>query len=96
MAKRRQCPRCGRWSDPGAKECAYCATRLTRTPWRMTPDKLAHVHALARRKGLITRKGDKELYRLRLRAVGVESAKQLRRAQFYELVKGMQGLPDAF
>lgn len=69
-----------------------CGIDLTvrRRPWRMTIERVKLVHVLARaRKGL-----DAETYRLRLRAIGVESSKQLNRAQFHRFLRGLAELPD--
>ncbi|MDR3389887.1 MAG: hypothetical protein P4L92_22855 [Rudaea sp.] len=83
-----QCPRCRRTSDIG-----YCCgvDLAAMREWRMTPERVRAVHVLARGcKGL-----DEEAYRLRLRAVGVESSKQLSRVQFRQLMNALQRLPDA-
>ena len=57
----------------------------------MTPDKVRMVHVLARaRKGLT-----EDEYRLRLKAVNVDSCKQLDREAFRTLVDGLNRLPDA-
>jgi len=56
----------------------------------MTRERIRHVHALAyARKGL-----DRETYRLRLSAVGVESSIYLGRDQYERLVEGLMRLPD--
>lgn len=83
----RTCPLCE--SQTTALEC--CGLDLTaRRPWRMTRERITRVHAVARgQKGL-----DEETYRLRLRAVGVESSKQLTQAQFRDLMQGLAKLPD--
>lgn len=83
----RTCPLCE--AETTALEC--CGIDLTaRRPWRMTRERIARVHAVARgQKGL-----DEETYRLRLLAVGVESSKQLTRPQFLALMQGLAKLPD--
>jgi hypothetical protein len=73
-----------------AKTCVSCGTGLVKKPFRMTKQKIAFVHALAHQKGL-----DDEMYRLRLKAVGVESCKEMKRKQFDVFVKMMKKLPDA-
>lgn len=85
---RRTCPRCERITAD--RWC--CGLDLAcGTPWRMTRERVRHVHALAyARKGL-----DAETYRLRLRAVGVTSSLELDRGQFERLVRGLLALPDA-
>ena len=87
--KRRQCPRCATWNEGKAKACVQCHTPLVRPRWRMDKQRLRYVHILARRKGL-----DDETYRLRLGAVGVESSKDLKRAQYVAFVDGLKGVPD--
>src|SRR5690349_20452343 len=88
MTTTRRCPRCqcrtaGTWC---------CGLDLTaRKRWTMTRERITHVHALAlARKGL-----DSKTYRLRLRAVGVESSLHLARDQFERLVQGLLALPDS-
>lgn len=84
----RTCPLC---------ECvvrgSYCCGidfTAPRAAWRMTPDRVKHVHAVARsRKGLT-----EEAYRLRLKAVGVTSSVLLDREQFTEFLAGVAKLPD--
>lgn len=85
---RHTCPRCG--AATAQRWC--CGIDLAaRAPWRMTRERIRHVHALAYgRKGL-----DEDTYRLRLRAVGVGSSLELDRAQFERLVQGLLRLPDA-
>lgn len=64
----------------------------------MDSDKIKMIHALARQKGLIHSGAfgvDDELYRLRLRAHGVESCKELKRNTFNAFVKELKALPDA-
>ena len=93
MARRirpRQCNRCGMLNQASARRCTSCGTELVKKPWRMTKDKIALIHALARDKGL-----DEEMYRLRLQAVGVESSKEMKRKHFDDFVKGVKRLPDA-
>lgn len=84
----RQCPMC----ETRTRERWCCGIDLAvhRKPWRMTIERIRLVHVLARsRKGL-----DAETYRLRLRALGVESSKQLNRAQFHRFLRGLSELPD--
>lgn len=83
----RNCPRCG--GRTAAPDC--CGIILTARPrWRMTKSLIQRVHAIARgSKGL-----DEEAYRMRLRAVGVESCKQLTREQYREFMRGLAKLPD--
>lgn len=83
----RVCPRC----ESATQNEWCCGLQLSNAaPWRMTGERVRHVHALAMgRKGL-----DEESYRLRLRAVGVESSKDLSRTQFDRLTQGLLALPD--
>lgn len=61
-----------------------------RAAWRMTPDRVKHVHAVARsRKGLT----DAE-YREELKSVGVTSSVLLNRDQFTELLANLSKLKD--
>ncbi|RCX32108.1 hypothetical protein [Thioalbus denitrificans] len=93
--KPRQCSLCGRFSAPGTKECPYCGTRLVRPRFVMNKSRIAKVHTIAARKGLIDRKtGDDELYRLHLGAVGVSSSKQMKRGHYRAFLERMQKLPD--
>jgi hypothetical protein len=83
----RKCPRCG--GRTAASDC--CGIMLAeRRRWRMTKSLIQRVHAIARgSKGL-----DEEAYRLRLRAVGVESCKQLSREQYHVFMRDLAKLPD--
>lgn len=84
----RQCPRCD--TRTTQRWCCGIDLRARRVRWRMTDERVRLVHIMARaRKGL-----DEETYRLRLRAVGVASSKQLSRAQFRQFVTGLRALPD--
>lgn len=100
MAQRRrprQCPRCGRLNPAKARECASCFTKLVKTPFRMTKERLKYVHMLAREKGLIRQNGgqrDDEYYRLRLQRYGVTSSKDLKRKDYYRFVAELRALPD--
>lgn len=87
--RRKRCFYCGAWADAGQTECAFCLTSLKRRRFAMTKDRLKLVHALARQKGL-----DDETYRLRLGAVGVGSAKELKRDTFQTFMDGLKRLPD--
>lgn len=89
----RQCARCGHVQPSTEKQCTQCGTWLVPKRFRMDRKRVKLVHALARQKGLIGH-GDDELYRLRLHRVGVESSKDLKRAQFDELVRDLKRLPD--
>lgn len=85
----RTCPRCQ--TRTGLPACCGIELTVRRKPWRMTADRVRHVHVLARsRKGL-----SDEDYRLRLGAVGVDSSLKLSRDQFLALVDGLNRLPDA-
>lgn len=83
----RTCPICE--SRTSAEQC--CGIDLaSKRRWKMTPDRIKYVHALAQgRKGL-----SDETYRLRLAAVGVESSLQLNRVQYLSLIQGLAKLPD--
>lgn len=87
--KKRQCPRCGLLRPRKEKQCGSCGTWLVQRRFRMTPGRVKLVHVLARQKGL-----DRELYKLRLQAVGVESCKELKRGTFKQFVDGLKKLPD--
>ena len=93
MARRvrqRQCPRCGTVNEGKAKQCTSCGTWLVKKRFAMNKDRVRLVHTLANRKGL-----DDELYRLNLQAVGVDSCKAMKKAQFEEFLARMARLPDA-
>lgn len=98
MAKRRrlrQCQRCGRMNAPTTArkpQCAYCGATLYRPRFTMTRQRLAAIHTMARKKGLIDEHGDDELYRIRLReAYGISSSKDIRNAeQFYQIMRDMK------
>lgn len=86
----RQCPRCGHHNAATLRECDRCMTSLIVAPWRMTANRVRYVQVLARaQKGL-----SEEFYRLRLGAVGVDSCKKLKRAQYAAFVHGLKRLPD--
>ena len=92
MARRkrpRQCARCGRLNKAAERQCVSCGTWLVKRPWRMTKDRIKLVHALARQKGL-----DEEFYRLRLQRIGVDSCKEMRKADFERFVREVRALPD--
>lgn len=84
------------------QECPVCGAQTTRTwccgldltqrkRWRMTRERIKAVHVLA----LATKGLDDETYRMRLRALGVDTCKDLSRAQFHEFMRGLRALPDA-
>jgi hypothetical protein len=83
----RECPLCG--LPTSARWC--CGLDLSaRRRWVMSYDRIRAVHVLALSiKGL-----DEETYRLRLSAVGVDTCKDLSRAQFAEFMRGLRALPD--
>lgn len=84
----RVCPVC----DRSTLHAWCCGIDLTsRRPWRMTTALVRSVHVLA----LSTKGLDEETYRLRLRAVGVTTSKDLSREQFNALMRGLRALPDA-
>ena len=64
------------------------------TPWRMTRQRLAAVHAKARQKGLIDRHGDREMYEIVLHDIGVDSSKQFTREQYRQFMKHINTLPS--
>ena len=90
----RQCARCGQMNEGREERCTACGTGLIRHRWTMTRARVAKVHALATRKGLIVG-GDRELYDLRLQRAGVESCKGLKKEAYYRFIGELERLPDA-
>lgn len=70
--------------------CPFCTGPLIINRWRMTKARIALVHALARDKGL-----DRELYKLRLKAIGVDNCKELSADGFNQFISGLRRLPNA-
>lgn len=69
--------------------CGIILSRPRR--WHMTPDLIRMVHIVA-----LSQKGlPQEMYRLRLRRLGVESSKQFTRRQFQQFMAELERLPDA-
>jgi len=72
----------------------YCLTPLVKKRFRMTRARLARVHILAQKKGLIVGRDD-ELYRLRLQDIGVASSKDFKQADYVQFIRDVRRLPDA-
>ena len=84
----RKCPRCNLYTD--RSNCCGIDLTVRRRPWRMTPDKIKHVRAIAHgRKGL-----DDETYRMYLERTGARSTRELTQDQFYALLKDLARVPD--
>lgn len=82
-----QCPRCG--SESSQRMC--CGEVLHRRRWKMTKERVRALRVLAHaQKGL-----DKETYRLRLQAIGVDSTLDLSREQYVQFIVGLRALPNA-
>ena len=92
--KPRQCLRCGTVNPSTEKQCKGCGESMVRKRFRMDKAKIRYVHVLARKKGLIVG-ADKELYYLRLQALGIETCKKMKRRQYEEFTRSLRRLPDA-
>ncbi len=89
----RQCGRCGCHNETKLTSCRQCGTALIKRRFKMTPERIKLVKALATDKGLIIGSDD-ELYRLRLGAYGVGSCKEFKRqADFNRFIKDLKKLP---
>lgn len=89
----RQCNRCGRINEGKARECVRCGEGLITPRFKMDKGRLARVHMLAQRKGLITG-ADREFYELRLQGMGLTSAKDMKQRHYREFCKVVGALPD--
>lgn len=90
-ARKRQCPRCGHWWPGKYKRCPEDQTDMVRHRFVMNKRRIKIVHTVARaRKGLT-----REDYELHLQRVGVESCKDMGRAEYLQFMRNMRRLPDA-